>query len=101
MHFPILTSLIALPIVGSLALLFLRDDEHNARVTRRSALVVARLVVDETLHVCARCDSSVAAFHFVERHACIPAFGIAYAAVVDGMSVVLLVLTGPRLPLAV
>jgi len=100
MHFPILTSLIALPIIGSLALLFVRDDEHNEGVIRRIALIVAGLVFAETLLVWARFDSSLADFQFVERHAWIPAFGISYAVGVDGISLLLLVLTGFLTPLA-
>src|SRR5262245_40339980 len=100
MHFPILTSLIALPIVGSLVLLVLRDDEHNEGVIRRIALIVAGLVFAETLLGWGRFDSSVGDFQFVERHAWIPAFGISYAVGVDGISLLLLVLTGFLTPLA-
>src|SRR2546421_12059745 len=100
MHFPILTSLIALPIVGSLALLLVRDDAHNERVIRSVALIIAGLVFAETLLVWARFDSASADFQFVERHAWIPAFGISYAVGVDGISLLLLVLTGFLTPLA-
>ena len=99
-HFPILTSLIALPILGSLALFFVRDDEQNAGVLRRVALTVAVLVFAETLLVWARFDPASADFQFVERHAWIPAFGISYAVGVDGISLLLLVLTGFLTPLA-
>jgi len=44
MHFPILTSLIALPIAGALLLLFVRDDERSAPLARNIALVVSLLV---------------------------------------------------------
>ena len=100
MHFPILTSLIALPIIGSLALLLVRDDEHNEGVIRRIALIVAGLVFAETLLVWARFDPASADFQFVERHAWIPAFGISYAVGVDGISLLLLVLTGFLTPIA-
>jgi NADH-quinone oxidoreductase subunit M len=100
MHFPILTSLIALPIIGSLALLFVRDDEQNEGVIRRIALIIAGLVFAETLLVWGRFDPGVADFQFVERHAWIPAFGIAYAVGVDGISLLLLVLTAFLTPIA-
>src|SRR5437588_7727971 len=100
MHFPILTSLVALPIVGSLALLLVRDDAHNERVIRSVALIIAGLVFAETLLVWARFDSASAEFQFVERHAWIPAFGISYAVGVDGISLLLLVLTGFLTPIA-
>src|SRR5262245_48090635 len=100
MHFPILTSLIALPILGSLALLFVRDDEQSEGVIRRVALIVAGLVFAETLLLWARFDPSSADFQFVERHAWIPAFGISYAVGVDGISLLLIVLTAFLTPIA-
>ena len=100
MNFPILTSLIALPIIGALALLFMRDDEQNEPVIRNVALVVSVLVFLETLLLWARFDSASAEFQFVERHAWIPAFGITYAVGVDGISLLLLVLTGFLTPIA-
>ena len=99
-HFPILTSLIALPILGSLALFLVRDDEHNEGLIRNVALVIAGLVFAETLLVWARFDPLSADFQFVERHAWIPAFGISYAVGVDGISLLLLVLTGFLTPIA-
>jgi NADH-quinone oxidoreductase subunit M len=99
-HFPILTSLVALPIIGSLALLFVKDDEHNEGAIRRIALIVAGLVFAETLLVWARFDPASAEFQFVERHAWIPSFGISYAIGVDGISLLLLVLTGFLTPIA-
>src|SRR5215470_2497607 len=100
MHFLIITSLIALPILGSLALLFVKDNEHNEGVIRRIALVVACLVFAESLLVWARFDAASADFQFVERHAWIPAFGISYAIGVDGISLLLVVLTGFLTPIA-
>ena len=57
MHFPILTSLIALPMAGALLLLFVRDDEQNERADRaKIALVVSLLVFAETLLLWSRFD---------------------------------------------
>ena len=100
MSFPILTSLIALPIVGSLVLLFVRDDEQHEGLLRHAALVVSLLVFAETLLLWAQFDPASADFQFVERHAWIPSFGIGYAVGVDGISLLLLVLTGLLTPLA-
>ena len=69
MTFPILTSLIALPIVGSLALLFVRDDDEHEGLVRNTALVVSLLVFAETLLLWAQFDPTSADFQFVERHA--------------------------------
>ena len=54
----------------------------------------------ETLLLWARFDPASADFQFVERHAWIPAFGISYSVGVDGISLLLLVLTGFLTPLA-
>jgi NADH-quinone oxidoreductase subunit M len=100
MTFPILTSLIVLPIVGALLLLAVRDDEAHAATIRNVALVVAVLVFAETLLLWGRFNAATADFQFVERHAWIPAFGITYFVGVDGISLFLLVLTGFLTPLA-
>src|SRR3989441_4026750 len=100
MHFPILTSLIALPIAGALLLLFVRDDERRAPLARNIALVVSVLVFAETLLLWSRFDAASGEFQFIERHAWIPAFGISYFVGVDGISLWLLVLIGFLTPLA-
>ena len=100
MNFPILTSLIGLPIAGAILLLFVRDDEHNEALIRKIALVVSVLVFAETLLLWSRFNPASADFQFVERHAWIPEFGISYFVGVDGISLLLLVLTGFLTPLA-
>ena len=69
MTFPILTSLLVLPLVGAVALLFLKDTEQNQPAIRLVALVVSVLVFLETLLLWARFDPASAEFQFVERHA--------------------------------
>ena len=49
MHFPILTSLIALPVAGALLLLLVPNDERGDATVRAVALVVSLLVFAETL----------------------------------------------------
>ena len=100
MTFPILTSLVALPIAGAFLLLLVRDDEEHERAIRLIALVVSVLVFAETLLLWSRFNPASADFQFVERHAWIPAFGISYSVGVDGISLFLLVLTGFLTPLA-
>jgi len=100
MPFPILTSLIVLPIVGAILLLLVKEDEEHRTMLLTGALVVTVLVFLETLLLWARFDPASADFQFVERHAWIPAFGISYFVGVDGISLLLLVLTGFLTPLA-
>jgi NADH-quinone oxidoreductase subunit M len=100
MTFPILSTLVALPTVGALLLFLVRDDEAGQPVVRKVALGVSLLVFAETLLLWNRFDPANPGFQFVERYAWIPAFGIDYAVGVDGISVLLLVLTGLLTPLA-
>src|SRR6266849_7806012 len=100
MPFPILSSLVVLPLAGATLLLFVSDDEHNETLVRNIALVVSVLVFAETLLLWSRFNAASADFQFVERHAWIPAFGISYFIGVDGISLLLLVLTGFLTPLA-
>ena len=99
--FPILTSLIVLPIVGALLLLFVKDDEQHERdAADRSRWSCRCSCSSQTLLLWSRFDPASADFQFVERHAWIPAFGISYFVGVDGISLLLLVLTGFLTPLA-
>ncbi len=101
MHFPILTSLVALPVVGAILLLFVRgDEETSAPFARKIALIVSLLVFAETLLLWSQFNAGSGEFQFVERHVWMPAFGIEYYVGVDGISLLLLVLTGFLTPLA-
>src|SRR5216684_1038459 len=100
MTFPILSSLIALPIAGALLLLLVPDEERHDALVHEVALIVSVLVFAETVLLWARFNPTTADFQFVERHAWIPSFGISYAVGVDGISLLLLVLTGFLTPLA-
>ncbi len=97
---PIVTLSIALPIAGALLLFLLRDDEANERVIRNVALAVSIVVFAVTLLMWARFDPASADFQLVERHAWIPAFGVSYAVGVDGISLLLVVLTGFLTPIS-
>ena len=97
---PIVTSLIVLPILGAIALFALRDDEANEGLIRNVALAVSLVIFAGTLLMWAQFDPTSADFQFVERHAWIPAFGVSYAVGVDGISLLLIVLTGFLTPLA-
>src|SRR5262249_13094320 len=100
MPFPILTTLIALPAAGAIILLFFKDEERNEALVRNVALLVSVLVFAESLLLWSRFSPATPDFQFVERHPWIPAFGIAYAVGVDGISLFLVVLTTFLTPLA-
>ena len=101
--FPLLTLAITLPIFGAVLLMFLpnRDGSKNALV-RNLTMVVSLATFAVTLVLWSAFDQSAAApaFQFVERHSWIPAFHIEYYLGIDGLSLMLLVLTGFLTPIA-
>jgi len=100
---PLLSLAITLPIIGAVLLMFVpnRDGSKDGLV-RNLALVVSLIVFAVTLALWAGFDPSAdaAAFQFVERHPWIPSFGIDYYVGIDGLSLMLLVLTGFLTPIA-
>ena len=100
---PILTLLIALPIVGSLLLLALPNrDGSKDQTMRLGALAISLVTFVLSLALWASFDPSAAApaFQFVERHSWIPTFGIEYYVGLDGISLMLVVLTTFLTPIA-
>jgi NADH-quinone oxidoreductase subunit M len=101
MTFPILTSIVVLPVLAAALLLFIENrDERRAGVIRQVALVSSLLVFALTLVMWAQFDPRSAEFQLVERYEWIPAFGIDYFIGVDGISLLLVVLTGFLTPIA-
>jgi NADH-quinone oxidoreductase subunit M len=101
MGFPILTSLVALPLAGAIVVALVDNrDDRRAGLIRWLTLVVSLLVLGDTLVLWARFDATTAEFQFIERHAWIPSFGIDYFVGVDGLSLFLIVLTAFLTPLA-
>ena len=100
MTFPILTSIVALPAAGAILLLFIRDEERHVPLVRSIALGVSVLVFADALVLWSRFDRMSAEFQFVEQHDWIRQFGISYFVGVDGISLVLVLLTAFLTPLA-
>src|SRR6516225_11589999 len=97
----LLTLVIALPLIGALVVLLVPNrDEQGARLIRQLGLVVSLAVFALTLLVWARFDSASADFQLVESVSWIPAFGINYHVGVDGISLLLVVLTGFLTPVS-
>jgi NADH-quinone oxidoreductase subunit M len=90
-----------LPLVGAVALLFIPNgDGKRDGVIRWLSLLVSIAAFAVTLGVWLAFDASSADFQLVERHAWIPSFGIEYYLGVDGISLLLVVLTGFLTPIA-
>lgn len=95
--FPILSVLIFFPLVGALLLLFIK----NAELCRIIALVTTSIVGLLSLRLLFGFDTTTAKFQFVEHAAWIEAFNINYTLGVDGISILLILLTTFIMPFCV
>src|SRR6188474_498621 len=96
----LLSFIVFLPLVGALLVLLVPNrDEKGAPLVRQLGLVVSLVVFFFTL-LWGRFDAGSAEFQFVEQASWIPAFGIDYHLGVDGISLLLIVLTGFLTPIS-
>src|SRR6267142_2450748 len=102
MNLPLLSISWMLPVAGAVLLVFVGNAEgqRNALI-RWITLIVSIAVFAVTLATWASFNSASAEFQLVERHPWIPAFGIDYYLGIDGISLLLVVLTGFLTPVAV
>ncbi|MBI4266496.1 MAG: NADH-quinone oxidoreductase subunit M [Acidobacteria bacterium] len=98
---PLLTLSWLLPLAGAIGLLLVgnADGRRNGAI-RWLTLAVSLATLAVTAAVWAGFDPAVAEFQFVERVPWIPAFGIDYSLGVDGISLLLVVLTAFLTPIA-
>ena len=87
----LLTVLIFLPTAG--AVLLLLFPESQPRAARLFALAVATAELALSVLLWIRFDPLVSGFQFAERAEWVPALGISYAMGIDGISLVLILLT--------
>jgi NADH-quinone oxidoreductase subunit M len=95
--FPILSVLIFLPLVGALVLLFVNNEE----LCRQIALVTTALVGLLSLLLLVGFDKTTADFQFEETYSWIETFNINYTLGVDGLSILLILLTTLIMPFCV
>ena len=95
--FPILSTVTFLPLVGVL-LILLMSDENRIKIT---AFVAAMATLIVSLALFFNFDIRTPLFQFGERFAWIPAYNINYVLGVDGISIMLIVLTALIAPLCV
>src|SRR5450759_423230 len=88
---PVLSLIILTPLVGALLIAVLPSNE--AHLIRRTALAFALLAWVFSLVLLAAFAFGPAGFQFVEATDWIPTFGIQYKVGVDGLSVLMVVLT--------
>jgi NADH-quinone oxidoreductase subunit M len=90
-----------LPLAGAVLLVFVGNaDGRRDGLIRWAALGVSLVSFAVTIGLWIGFDASSAEFQFVERVPWIPAFGIDYYLGVDGISLLLVVLTGFLTPIA-
>src|SRR5438093_2545663 len=87
----ILSLVTYLPLAGALAMLFLPKERTGLIMKFATLVALADFVVSLTLW--AGYDRSSAAFQFVERGSWIPSLGVQYKMGVDGISLLLVLLT--------
>jgi len=91
----LISALILIPLVGALALF--TAPERNARST---ALLVNALAAFDALVLWRHFDIGAAGIQLVERHPWIPAIGAEYLVGIDGLSLLLVLLTSLIIPFA-
>ena len=98
---PLLSLSWLLPLAGAVALLFIGNaDGRRDGLIRWLSLAVTVATFGVTLAVWAGFDAASPEFQFIERHDWIPAFDISYYLGVDGISLLLVVLTAFLSPIA-
>ncbi len=100
MDFPWLTTIGAVPLVGSVAVALL-PGSFKARA-RHIALAVSLATLVLTVIMAAQFDTTAhGTFQFTERHAWIPQFGVSYALGVNGIGLVMIALSAVLVPICI
>jgi len=98
MPLPWLTILTALPVAGSIGVAF---SGRNPRTTRAVALSFSLAALALTLFLAIHFDKTSAAFQFPERRAWIPALNVDYRLGIDGLGLLMLLLSAIVVPIAI
>jgi NADH-quinone oxidoreductase subunit M len=91
MNFPILSSLILLPVIGALFLLFFKDKE-NSNTIKYVALFTSFVNFFISIYLWFLFDPSISGFQFIEEKEWLKGF-INYKLGIDGISILFVVLT--------
>ncbi len=97
--FPILTSMVALPALGAVAVALV--SRRRPELSRSLALLTSVLTGALTIAALVAFDSHDAGFQMVEKATWITDLGISWHLGVDGISLFLVVLTGVLFPIAI
>ena len=100
MSFPILSSLILLPTIGSLFLFFTKDKDGNNSTAKYVALFTSIVNFLISIYLWISFEQSISDFQFVEDRTWIEGF-INYKVGVDGISILFIILTTFITPLCI
>jgi len=95
----LLTSMGLLPLIGAGLIALL--PVTNAKLVKQSALLVSLLVAALGIIMTVGFDRGATGFQFVERYSWIPSFGISYQLGVDGISLILILLSVLLVPIVI
>ena len=100
MDFPILSSLILLPAIGSIFLLFSKSDEKQTDTIKYVALFTSLVNFLISIYLWISFDSSISNFQFVEERNWLAGF-VNYKVGIDGISILFIILTTFITPLCI
>jgi NADH-quinone oxidoreductase subunit M len=95
----LLTSLGALPLLGALLIAFL--PAANTKLIKQAAFVISLLVAGVGISAALGFDINKSGFQYVEKYSWIPALGINYQLGVDGISLILILLSVILVPIVI
>ena len=100
MDFPILSSLILLPAIGSIFLLFSKSDDKQTDTIKYVALFTSLVNFLISIYLWTSFDSSISNFQFVEERNWLAGF-VNYKVGIDGISILFIILTTFITPLCI
>ena len=100
MNFPILSSLILLPIIGALFLFFTKDKDGNNLTAKYVSLFTTIVNFIISIYLWTSFDQSTSSFQFIEDREWINGF-INYKVGIDGISILFIILTTFITPLCI
>jgi NADH-quinone oxidoreductase subunit M len=95
--YPILSILVFLPLLGVIPLIILKNDE----IAKYWTLAISTVIALVSLLLYFNFDKTTAQYQFGEHHAWIPMWDINYTLGIDGISLLLILLTTMIMPLCV
>jgi NADH-quinone oxidoreductase subunit M len=97
LNYPILSSLIFLPLAGALVLFLIRDE----KVAKIWSLFISLVILGLSLPLYIYFDTSTYKYQFAEHLPWIPSFNVFYTLGVDGISLLLILLTTLLVPICI